>query len=94
MQNSWKNQDDSIKSEFRHRHLKESSSSLKQSSQIQVPDSQLFQLEEHNLDREAKTWRPLKLDGEVLERTDVNETLDKSDWVPKLGPNVKIRETK
>ena len=89
-------QDDSIKSDVppRHRHLKESSSSLKQSSQIQLPDSQLFQLEEHNLDREAKTWRPLKLDGEVLERTDVSETLDKSDWVPKLGPNVKIRETK
>lgn len=89
-------QDGSTKSDAPRRHptILKKSSSLQQSSQIQLPDSQLFQLEEHNLDREAKTWRPLKLDGEVLERTDVSETLDQSDWVPKLGPEVKIRETK
>ena len=56
-----------------------------------------FQLEEHNLDREAKTWRPLKMDEEGnVERTDVSDpvSLDQNDWVPKLGPEVKIRETK
>ena len=53
-----------------------------------------FQLEEHNLDREAKTWRPLTMDGEGnVKRSDVSATLDDSDWVPKLGPEVKIRET-
>ena len=53
-----------------------------------------FQLEEHNLDREAKTWRPLTMDDEGnVKRSDVSATLDDSDWVPKLGPEVKIRET-
>ena len=57
-----------------------------------------FNLEDYNMDREAKTWRPLRLNksGEV-ERTDVSEpiveTLTASDWVPKLGPNFKVRET-
>lgn len=58
-------------------------------------DAQQFQLEEHNLDREAKTWRPLRMDSEGnVERTDVSDSLDESDWVPKLGPEIKIRETK
>jgi len=57
-----------------------------------------FSLEDYNMDREAKTWRPLRLNksGEV-ERTDVSEpiveTLTASDWVPKLGPDFKVRET-
>lgn len=57
-----------------------------------------FNLEDYNMDREAKTWRPLRLNksGEV-ERTDVSEpiveTLTASDWVPKLGPDFKVRET-
>ena len=57
-----------------------------------------FNLEDYNMDREAKTWRPLRLNksGEV-ERTDVSEpiveTLTDSDWVPKLGPDFKVRET-
>ena len=57
-----------------------------------------FNLEDYNMDREAKTWRPLRLNksGEV-ERTDVSEpiveTLTASDWVPKLRPDFKVRET-
>ena len=53
-----------------------------------------FELNDHNVDSENKTWRPLKLSktGEI-ERTDVSEMLDDSEWVPKLGPDVKVRET-
>ena len=59
-------------------------------------DSTQFQLEDHNLDREAKTWRPLTMDSEGnVKRSDVSATFDDdSDWVPKLGPEVKMRETK
>ena len=58
----------------------------------------MFTQKDYHMDREAKTWRPLRLNksGEV-ERTDVNEpiveTLTDSDWVPKLGPDFKVRET-
>ena len=56
------------------------------------PDS--FKLEEHNLDQEAKTWRPLKVNkAGLVERTDYSESSSNSDWVPKLGPDVKVRQT-
>lgn len=59
-----------------------------------IDEQSEFKLEDHNVDREARTWRPLRVNksGEV-ERTDVSESLDESDWVPKLGPDVKVRET-
>ena len=61
------------------------------SSNVQKSD---FKLADYNMDREAKTWRPLRVneDGEV-ERTDISESFTKSDWVPKLGPDSNVRET-
>ena len=67
-------------------------------SDLLLEEKSDFNLEDYNMDREAKTWRPLRLNksGEV-ERTDVSEpiveTLTASDWVPKLGPDFKVRET-
>lgn len=53
-----------------------------------------FKLQNYNLDSDAKTWRPLrKMESGELERTDVSETLDESEWVPKLGPSMNMRET-
>ena len=57
-----------------------------------------FKLADYNMDREAKTWRPLRLneEGEV-ERTNLSEpiktTLTENDWIPKLGPDIPVRET-
>merc|ERR1712008_201307 len=78
------------KSELKSQPQQKNSDLLKEKSD--------FNLEDYNMDREAKTWRPLRLNksGEV-ERTDVSEpiveTLTASDRVPKLGPDFKVRET-
>lgn len=53
-----------------------------------------FELNEHNVDREARTWRPMRVnEAGDFERTDVSDQLDDNDWIPKLGPDIKMRET-
>lgn len=51
-----------------------------------------FHIENHNVDREAKTWRPMRMNnaGE-MERTDVSETNDSSDWIPKVGLYTRVK---
>ena len=53
-----------------------------------------FKLANYNVDTDARTWTPMKMNGDgEIERTDVSKPLDQSDWIPKLGPDFKIRET-
>ena len=74
---------------------KERESRMAKTTEQAAKDPEDFKLEDHNMDREAKTWRPLRLNeasGEI-ERTDISDTMDSSDWVPKLGPDTQLRET-
>ena len=53
-----------------------------------------FKLADHNVDRESRTWTPMRVTDEgEIERSEVSKPLDESDWIPKLGPDIQIRET-